>query len=777
MTYRVAVRALCEFTAKCGDLDLRFTPAPSAQEGIAGHRLVASRRPAHYRAEVKLAGAYEELQLSGRADGYDAQANRLEEIKTYRGEFAAIPHNHQTLHWAQLKIYGSLQCATLALDGIQLALVYFNIDTERETVLEDHFTADALQAFCAMHCDRFLGWARQEQAHRAARNQAMQTLPFPHEDFRRGQRALAEAVYKAVCTGTHLLAQAPTGIGKTVGTLFPLLKSFPLQAIDKGFFLTAKTTGRTLALDAIAQIRQRDPTLPLRALELIARDKLCEFPDRECHGESCPLARGFYDRLAAARQAAVNVPVLDHSALRLVAAARQVCPYYLAQEMARWCDLIVGDYNYFFDASALLHSLTVEHDWKIALLVDEAHNLIDRARGMYSAMMDEAEIHAVRTLAPAPIKRSLGRLQKRWRALSDGQRADYAVFPQPILLALQNAVVTIGDYHLKNPANVDKRLLTFYFNAMHFCALAESFGEHSLLHLEKPPAQIGGHNVKSMLCIRNVSPAPFLAPRFECTQATVLFSATLFPAAFHRDLLGLPSPTCVIEVPSPFLSTQLQVNIVSHISTRFTQRHASIAPIAQLIAAQYAEAPGNYIAYFSSFDYLNRVAAELREMEIAIPMQLQTPRMTERERHAFLESFTATNSQVGFAVLGGAFGEGIDLPGDRLIGAFIATLGLPQFNPVNEQFRRRLGALFGRGRGYDYAYLFPGMQKIIQAAGRVIRTVHDRGAVYLIDDRFAQNSIQKLFPSWWEATTAVEHPIHEIDVITKIRKLSLHSLP
>lgn len=756
MTYSIAVRALCEFTAKCGDLDLRFTPSPTAQEGITGHRAVTARRGAHYQTEVKLSGRYQELKLSGRADGYDTLINRLDEIKTYRGEFASIPQNHQTLHWAQAKIYGALQCDALGLDDIAIALIYFNVDTERETILEESFSASELQDFYSAHCAIFLVWARQEQAHRDARNGALQTLRFPYADFRAGQRELAESIYKTISTAKHLLAQAPTGIGKTVGTLFPLLKSMPTQNVDKGFYLTAKTTGRALALNAIAQIRG-DSEFRLRTLELVARDKACEYPDRACHGDSCPLAQGFYDRLPQAREAAANVFMMDQSALRGIALTHQICPYYLSQEMARWSDIVIGDYNYYFDASAMLYSLATEYEWRTVLLIDEAHNLIERARSMYSSTLKQADIAILRKQAPTAIKRVLTRLQKQWRELADAQQDDYGVYdeiPNALLLSLQHVVAAIGDYRLKNPADIDQALQRFYFDAIQFCALAESFGDHSLIDCEKTPAAID-RNAHSTLCIRNVLPAPFLKQRFDRSQSAILFSATLFPADYHRDLLGLPSTAPCIDVVSPFSSEQLEIKIASHISTRFKQRQVSVMPIAQLIAAQYAAKPGNYIAYFSSFDYLDQIAEIVQMLNPSIPILRQTRRMDEQARSDFLNAFTDRSCYIGFAVLGGAFGEGIDLAGDRLIGAFVATLGLPQFNDINEQIKYRLERLFGKRRGYDYTYLYPGLQKVVQAAGRVIRSLDDRGSINLIDDRFSISAIQGLLPKWWSLSQCI----------------------
>ncbi|AMO98192.1 DEAD/DEAH box helicase family protein [Collimonas arenae] len=749
--YVVAVRALCDFTAKQGDLDLRFTPGPSAQEGIAGHIEVATRRGAGYEAEVSLSGSFGPLLVRGRADGYDPVLNRLEEIKTFRGDLGRMPDNHRHLHWAQIRIYGHLLCQSRNLSELQLALVYYDIGKQKETLLTEYATAGLLQQFFQQQCGRFLAWAEQEMAHRLTRDEQLAALRFPHADFRPGQRALAEAVYKGASSGRCLLAQAPTGIGKTIGTLFPLLKASPAQRLDKLFFLSAKTSGRALALDALTQIRRSEPALPLRVLELVARDKACEHPDKACHGESCPLAQGFYDRLPQARAAAVDAAArgaMDREGLRAVAAAYRVCPYYLSQEMAHWADVIVGDYNYYFDLGGMLHGMSAANQWRVGVLVDEAHNMIERARKMYSAEMVQSQLKVLRQTAPTSLKRTLDRVNRQWNALYKEQREEYlrhADLPDAFLGALQQAVADITDYMVEHPAAMDSQLQGFYFDALHFTRMAELFDKHSLFDVTVQ----GGYG--ATLCIRNIVPAPFLAPRFAAAHSTVLFSATLSPWHFYSDTLGMPADTAWVDVPSPFAAEQLSVRLVTGISTRFQQRDNSLSPIVDLIAQQYRLQAGNYLAFFSSYDYLQKVAGLFAERYPEIPLWQQARRMDEHEREAFLARFTESSQGVGFAVLGGAFAEGIDLPGARLIGAFIATLGLPQINPVNEQIMRQMEQTFGNG--YDCTYLFPGMQKVVQAAGRVIRTREDRGVVYLIDDRFARREVRQLLPQWWRIDT------------------------
>lgn len=749
MSYRIAVRALCEFSAKTGDLDLRFTPSPTALEGIVGHRTVASRRNPGYQSEVALEGQYGELLVKGRADGYDPVQNLLEEIKTYRGDLARMPDNHRQLHWAQAKVYGWLLCQSLQLPSIRVSLVYYDILSEQETALVEEHSAEALQEFFNRQCAVFLEWAQQEMRHREARDQATGALVFPHGEFRPGQRHLAESVYKAVSTGRCLLAQAPTGIGKTLGTIFPMLKAMAPQQLDKLLFLTAKTPGRQLALDAARVLFASQSQLPLRVLELVARDKACEHLDKACHGESCPLAKGFYQRLPAARQAASQVPMLDRQALREVALAHQVCPYYLSQEMARWSDLVVADYNYYFDFSALLFGLAQANQWQVAVLVDEAHNLVERGRGMYSASLDQQTLASVRSTAPQALKSSLQRLNREWNALHKEQLAPYQAYdqlPTALLRALALCVAALGDYFNEQPQGLDVGLQGLYFELLQFARVAELFDEQQFI-FDISKRSLSARRSLSRLSLRNVVPAPLLGPRLTAARSTVLFSATLNPQHYYRDLLGLPQTTVWLDVESPFAAAQLDVHIVSRISTRYVHRQASLAPIVELLAQQFAARPGNYLAFFSSFDYLQQVAELLAREHPQIPLWLQSRGMDEASRLGFLQQFRAEGQGIGFAVLGGAFGEGIDLPGSKLIGAFVATLGLPQLNPLNEQMKQRMARLFGSG--YDYTYLYPGLQKVVQAAGRVIRSQADRGVLMLIDDRFAEPRVRQLLPSWW----------------------------
>ncbi|MFC5606616.1 ATP-dependent DNA helicase [Variovorax soli] len=739
----VSVRRLCAFAAQAGDLDLRFTPAPSALEGMAGHRQVQSRRGAGYEPELSLSCSFEGLRVRGRADGFDPQALRLEEIKTCRGPVESIKPNQRALHRAQARVYAAMLCEARQLPSLRVAVVYFDLATESETLLEEEFDAATLREQFQAMARIYLQWARAQAQRGRNLKQALGTLPFPRPAFRAGQRELSRRIYQAGAARRCLLAQAPTGIGKTLASLYPLLKAKAGHRIDRVFFLTAKTPGRTVALEALRELQDKGAH-DLRVLEIEARESACRHPEAACHGESCPLARGFYDRLPAAREAASAVRLLDRARLARIAGEHQLCPYFLAQEMAHWCDVVVADYNYYFHPSAFLYVLAQEEQWQAALLVDEAHNLLERARGMYSAVLPESSFARARGMVPAAAVRALQLLRLQWdRAeASCGPDALLDQLPEELDSAIRDASGCLAEHFNAHPQLAKGPLQDLFFEILQCARLAESFDTHSVLDFS--PAPDGTRQI----ALRNLIPATFLRPRFAAARSAVCFSGTLSPFEFYRDTLGLPPDTAMVDIASPFSARQLQVKLARNLSTRLQDRPQTLAQLVRLIATQFAQRPGNYLAFFSSFEYMEMAADELGRRHPGIATWRQTRGGAPGERAAFLERFQPGGHGIGFAVLGGVFGEGVDLPGDRLVGAFVATLGLPQHDALNERMRQRMDERFGDG--YAYTYLYPGIRKVVQAGGRVIRSESDEGVLWLLDQRFARPEVARLLPAWWE---------------------------
>ncbi|QGG80136.1 ATP-dependent DNA helicase [Litorivicinus lipolyticus] len=747
MNYPVSVRGLAAFTAKLGDLDLRFTPAPSAIDGIRGHQAVTAKRAAHWQPEVSLSLVCQGIELSGRCDLWSSEVGRVEEIKTHRVPIERIPDNHCALHWAQAKLYGAMLCEAQGLSQIEVGVLYYHVVSGEETLQSERFSASDLATFVKVSCQSFRAWAEMELAHRRRRDAFSTGLNFPYPSFRVGQYELARGVYTAISNGASQLAQATTGIGKTLATLFPAVKQMARGELDRVFFLTAKTPGRALALDAADRLSGRGEQ-PLRVLELVARDKACEHPDKACHGDSCPLAQGFYDRLPLARVEAAQARWLDRERVREIALAYRVCPYYLAQEMSQWCDVVIGDYNYYFDAQALLHARTLESGWRAVVLVDEAHNLVERARAMYSVVLDQAVLEASAAQAPSALRGAFKALMPAWEnsfARQTAARAYYHEIPEALLKALQNLVSKVTDFLGDAAIRHDGPYMQFYFEALAFIRLADVFADHSVLEVTLDESD--ALNVRTQIAIRNLIPSPHLAPRFANAVSSTLFSATLSPPEYHRGMLGLGEQTRVLDVPSPFDPSQLRVVIPPGLSTRYSDRANSLGPIAEQIIAQCDSEPGNYLVFASSYHYLQELHAAVQQRAPALATQCQTAGMSEDQRSEFLAHFSEVSQILGFAVLGGAFGEGVDLPGRRLIGAFITTMGMPANEPLTELLRERIDQ--NNQQGFDYAYRYPGLQKVVQAAGRVVRTLTDTGVIYLLDDRYRRHENRRLLPSWW----------------------------
>lgn len=748
----VSVKTLAEFAAKSGSLDRRFTPSPTAQEGIAGHQEVVLRRPPHYQKEMSLTIQYEGLLIRGRVDGYDSEAHCLEEIKTFYGDFEKLPDNHRQLHWAQARLYGWMYCRQHQRNGITLALIYFDLHNQREYRVEEHFTLPELVAYGEDLAEVYWQWQQQINARQQQLSQWIDELAFPYGSFRSAQRQMAESVYKAAATGRVLLAEAPTGTGKTLASIFPAIKAFNKTPVDKIFYLTAKTTGKQLALENLQLIASDGIDTPLRVLELTAQEKICLEPDKRCTGDSCPFARNFYDKLQQARQAAYTTPLLTRQTLTQLAHTHEICPYYLGMEMSRWVDILVADFNYYFDTSALLQGLTRELNWHPYLLVDECHNLVERARQMYSAELDRSVLLAAKRLAPKPIKTSLERVNRLWLAtiktldFSETALTLLNASPEKLNLALTGFTNDYIDFLQRHPDHPVQHTAVqdFFFAALNYLEKLELVDEDYCIDMQRPQPK------QEVLTLRNLIPARPLAARLAQAHSACFFSATLRPAYFYQQMLGLPDDTVYLQVPSPFASQQLQVKVARHISTRYRDRSTAIGPLCDIIEQQVTAATGNYLAFFSSYEFLQQIERELQQRlsSANVTVITQSRRMSEQDREAFIERFTHEQNLLGLAVLGGAFSEGVDLPGDALKGAFIATLGLPQINPVTEHLRQRLQQVFQQG--YHFAYLYPGIQKVVQAAGRVIRTQEDTGYLWLLDDRFAQHEVRQLLPEWWE---------------------------
>ena len=757
--YSVSVRALVEFVLRTGSLGGgRFTSPRRALEGTRGQQRLQKSRPAGYETEVALTHRVETpeivLQVKGRIDGLLMGTNDalVEEIKTTFDPQITAP---DPLHWAQVKFYAAVLAEQRSLERVELVLTYLNLETETVTDFRETVFATDLAAFARSLLDAYLEWLHDLNRWIQTRNRSIRALAFPFPEYRAGQRLLAVAAYRAMAANARLFAEAPTGIGKTVSVLFPAMKALGEAKLTQIFYLTAKTVGRLTAEKAMTDLRRSG--LRLRSVTLSARDRLCVRNGEPCDLQTCPLALGYYDRLKPALRAALDIEALTSETLVEVAARHQVCPYALSLDAARWVDAIICDYNYVFDPSVYLKSIFDDEAGDYAFLIDEAHNLADRAREMFSAELEQEQILAVRRAILQVLPQCAKALNQLSRRLGGLRRHDDTTdaktdiaedggavkeLPEAILTPARSFLEAAEAWLVRNqPADFGDELMELYFGVTRFLRVAELYDSRFVTLVE------GARRTRVRLFC--VDPAFLLRKALERGRSAIFFSATLTPIDYFRAILGGDEADKTLRLGSPFPPDNFKLLAADRVATHFKGRESTYGEVAALIATLIRGKRGNYLVYFPSYKYLQETLAHVRDQAGDWTILEQTPRMSERERAEFIAAFHTGHdtSLVGFAVMGGIFGEGIDLVGERLVGAVIVGVGLPQICLERDVIRSHFDAR--ELQGFNYAYAFPGFNRVLQAAGRVIRSETDRGVVLLIDTRFRQARFRQLFPAWW----------------------------
>lgn len=765
------IRRLVEFLLRTGSIDSRFTGFDRALEGARLHRKLqraAVKEYPDYQAEAALKQDYTcagiAYTLEGRADGIFTDKDgtpTIDEIKTTTLPPEFITGEQSPEHWAQAQIYAAIYARQQGLPAMRVRLVYYQVDEDLEFTFHHDYSADALDAIVTDLLTQYAPWAKRSAEWQRMSRASRQALPFPFASYRPGQRAMMNAVYKTCTEGGQLLCQAPTGIGKTMSVLFPALK-----AVGEGgpiFYLTARGTTRAAAENALTLLRAADPDLKLRSVTLTAKDKICLQEHRECTPEACPYANGYYDRVKAALWDSLDTHALTADALQALAHKHKVCPFELGLDLSLWCDVVVGDYNYLFDPVVhLMRFFETAGDY--LFLIDEAHNLPGRARDMHSASLCKSAFYDAKKRlgkGKSSLKNALTKVNNifiEWRhrceeVLGDSrfgrtyfEKSRAEDFDRALTKLCEPLEIWLDEH--RDPGETHDALLQLYFDIRTWLRVADTFDNHFVLQI----SAVGSEVRAAMLCL---DPGDFLAADFAKGRAAVLFSATLAPAGYYKDLCGLPDARAV-ALRSPFDPTNMGLWCARQVSTRYKDRADSIAKVSDLLAVMAAAQPGHYLAFFPSYSYLQQVWEDFAARYPDQPTLCQESSMDEGQRTEFLAQFLARDGKplLGFAVLGGVFGEGVDLTGESLIGVAVVSPGLPQIGPRQEQLRDYFEET--RGAGFDYAYRYPGMNKVLQAAGRVIRTPQDRGVVLLIDDRFLAPDTRRLMPPHWEHLRVVD---------------------
>lgn len=759
-TQRIAVRRLVEFILRRGSIDARYTSEHTALEGAKIHRKLQKAASENYQKEVKLAIDIELNQqtyiIEGRADGIFIDADNrtvIDEIKTSEPAFSELPEEQIEMYWYQVMCYGHIYCQQEHLTAITLQLTYYQTTTKEITRQEKDFTKAELKDFFDDLTQKYEQWLIFKTNWRKLRNDSLQQLTFPYGEYRAGQRELAVAVYKTILSDQRLFVEAPTGTGKTISTLFPTLKAIGEEQAERVFYLTAKTITRQVAEDAVEAMKQKE--LQLKSVTLTAKDKICFLTERNCTPEACPFANGYYDRLNEGLWDLLNhESQFTRDVIEDYARKHTLCPFELSLDVSLWCDLVICDYNYLFDPVVYLRRFFEEQSEvkENIFLVDEVHNLVNRSREMYSAVLSKSKISALKeTLDKKQSKliRVLNKVEKEFDKIKqvceeEGKEFIHQNGPIDSLVKVAYSLAEkIKEWLPENQehTNVDQ-ILSVYFDVLNYTKISEGYDDHYCTYVNCQKYDI---TVKQF-CI---DPSYLLQQKLDKGKASILFSASLTPLDYYQEILGGREDSLRYRIPSPFPKENQLLVIENYIQTTYKERENSYEKIVTSLTNMIQQKAGNYFVFFPSYSYMDIIYELFRQKNPHIKTKIQASMMNESEREAFLADFVIDPEEtlVGFCVLGGIFSEGIDLKGNRLIGTAIVGVGLPQINHEQELIKGYYDQ--EKNQGFQFAYQIPGMNKVLQAAGRVIRDTADQGIVLLLDQRFSTAAVQRFFPPHW----------------------------
>lgn len=755
---RVSVRNLVEFVLRSGDIDNSFMSMTRALEGTKAHQKVQSSYGHEYSAEVTLRhNVYYDnfvIQIEGRADGIFTFPDEviIDEIKSTTKELEDI-HDNNELHWAQAKCYGYIYCIQDNLDCIGIQLTYFNIESEEKKIFKRKYTREELEKFFFNLTDKYIEWASITFYWGEKRDKSIKSLNFPFSSYRNGQRELAVATYRTIEEGKKLFAQAPTGIGKTMSTLFPSIKAIGEEIASKIFYLTAKTITREVPIASMEMMLKKG--LRAKTLVITAKEKICLNDETKCNPRDCQYAKGHYDRVNdAIMDIFENEDLITRDVAISYAKKHNVCPFEFILDVSLWADIVICDYNYVFDPQVYLKRFFESPKEDYVFLIDEAHNLVDRSREMFSAEINKKSFLDIRDIFKEEYKaiyKAINKVNSIMNKLKKDlnvnveyyQREEITDFYYPI----KKLITVLEPWLVEEKKHEDyDKVLDLYFTLITFIKIADLYDSHYVTYIKEEYGDL----FFKLYCVDS---SYLLKEASMRGRSSIFFSATLTPLDYHMDLLGGIKEDYDIKLSSPFPRENLCLMIGNNISTRYKDREKTYDDIVNYIESFIFSRKGNYFVFFPSYVYMTAIYELLLEKNQGLNIIIQNSNMSEVEREEFLNRFDEEENIIAFAVMGGIFSEGIDLTGEKLIGAIVVGVGLPMIcferNIIKDYFDHNIG------EGFEYAYVYPGMNKVLQAAGRVIRSPEDRGAIILIDDRYKTNRYKSLFPNEWQGYKSV----------------------
>lgn len=756
----ISVRDLIHYVYRGGDLDARFVGKQRALEGTKAHQVVQKRMGEEYLAEVSLKHQVDQdnivLRISGRVDGViHKDTIIIDEIKSTLRPLEEVDKDDYPLHWLQGEIYAYVYAKQHELQAIEVQLTYVSIEDYETKRFKRHYEFETLEGIFSHVIASYLTFAYRIDEWQGIRDTSIETLAFPFSSYRKGQREMAVCAYKTIKEEKKAFIQAPTGIGKTISTIFPTIKAIGEGHCSKIFYLTAKTITRSVAEEAFEHMRQQG--LRFKSLTITAKDKICFEKGAACIPEECSFAKGHFNRVNDAL-----VDIMDHEdgltrpIIETYAMKHHVCPFEFSLDIALSSDCVICDYNYVFDPRVNLKRFFQDVRQKYAFLVDEAHNLVDRARGMYSADIDKQPLLQIQRALKSMkeddrINQFLKAIKKYNKVLLEYKNMciekDTYVFDEPpkslygaMRTFTQKADIVLNDYkHLE----VYDEILDYYFSTLSFINISELYDERYKTYVTFKRNDIQVH----LFC---VDPSYLLNQTLKLGAGTIFFSATLSPIPYFHRLYSYEESDYTLMLSSPFSPDHRAYVIASDIMTTYKKRAFSYEDIALYLRDFVNSKVGNYIVFFSSYAYKKVVLEAFETLEVDVKVVDQQRELSEADKEDFLSQFTVNpeKSMIGFCVLGGSFSEGVDLRGDRLIGTAIVGVGLPMVC-LEREIIKAYHADHDED-AFSYAYVYPGLNKIMQAAGRVIRTEEDHGVIMLMDERYNYNTYKQVIPYDWQ---------------------------
>lgn len=753
--YKVGVGELVSFLYASGDLSSETFQNVSLLEGTKAHQYVQQLYQDNDHSEVSIQYLYEtddyQVLLQGRMDGLIYRENTLwiEEIKSTRFNIFSDDWNVNQEHLSQLQMYAYMYLKNQTLDDIYGRVTYIQLSDYKMRSFEYFFDVDVLKPFFETSIKNYVSWLDKLHIHLEKKRASLEKLHFPFNHYRRGQKEMMSAVYQTMKDDDLLFAIAPTGIGKTMASLFATLKSLS-EDEQKIFYLTAKTQGKKVALESMDMLHEAG--LETKTLEITSKDVTCFLEKRECDPDKCPFAKGFFDRLTHAMQDMFDHETLmSRSVIESYARKHMVCPFEFSLYVSYFVDVIICDYNYAFDPRIHLIRYFDETNFKPLVLVDEAHNMIQRSRDMYSSTLIKSDLillrRAASSLKPSirhAVKKLLDQFDRFLETLKDIPFLSSKASDIQFLETVHYVMKKIENALKENPKYPRKtEVMDHYLNLLSFSIIHEFYNDAYVTNIERLP------NDDISLTIQCLDASEFIYDTIKNkTYGTALFSATMYPLDYYKELIACGYGE-TLKIRSPFDPERLKIIVMNNINTRYQNRASSKHHIIDIIQEVIDAKKGNYIAFFPSYSYMNQIINDLPP-DLPCDILIQERDMDTHLRDLMIERFkkTTTRSQLAFFVMGGMFSEGIDYVGDMLSGVIVVGVGLPMINESNNQLKTYYEDVFNKG--FDYAYTYPGMNKVIQAVGRVIRRHEDYGIAILIDDRFATKAYTNLFPPEWK---------------------------